>query len=312
MRMARKPKILVVDDQPEIVDLLVSCFEGKGYDLETAYDGETALSRAQDGDIDLVLLDVMMPGKDGFEVCRELKSNDKTRNISVIFVTARGEVEDVTSGFEMGAVDYVSKPFDIPVIVARVNSAVRSKILNDELRERNFLLRDFTYTDEVTGLRNRRFFEERLDEEMEKARRYGAPLTCLALDIDEFESIRAKVGDESAHDVLADVAMVIRSHTRSFDIVAVCEPALFGIVLPQTDASSALAYGMNIRNKIGEQLFLGGPVEPVQVSVTIGAAEFRPESIHSSEEFFRIARRALDIAKDSTNQRMFALADTAV
>lgn len=304
--MARKPRILVVDDQPEIVDLLVSCLEGKGYDLVTAYDGETALTKARRGDIDLILLDVMMPGKDGFEVCRELKADEDTRNIAVIFVTARGEVEDVTSGFELGAVDYVSKPFDVPVIVARVNSAVRSKVLHDELRQRNFLLRDFTYTDETTGLRNSRYFDERLSEEMEKARRYGFPLTCLAIEIDDFDKIIESTGEDAMDDVIADVAMVIRSHTRSFDIVAAQGGQMFAIVLPHTSADEAVAYGANIRNEIGARTFLGGPIKPVQVSVSIGAAAFSPEITHSSEEFFAVATGALEIAKTDSESGIHA------
>ncbi len=305
--MARKPRILVVDDQPEIVDLLLSCLDGKGYDLVTAYDGETALTRARRGDIDLMLLDVMMPGKDGFEVCRELKADEATRNMAVIFVTAKGEVEDVTSGFELGAVDYVSKPFDVPVIVARVNSAVRNKMLNDELRQRNFLLRDFTYTDEITGLRNRRFFEERLGEEMEKARRYGFPLTCLAIEIDNFDEIRKSTDESAAEDVIADVAMVVRSHTRSFDIVAAHGGQTFAIVLPHTGTDDAVAYGTNIRDEINARTFLGGPVKPVQAAISIGAAAFSPEATHSSEDFFAAAIGALEIAKKDTESRIHAV-----
>ena len=145
----------------------------------------------------------MMPGKNGHEVCRELQACESTRNIAVIFVTAKGEVEDITSGFELGAVDYVSKPFDIPVIIARVNAAVRNKVLHDQLRQRNFLLRDLTYTDELTGLRNRRFFEERIEAEIDKARRYGHPLTCLVVKADNYAEIERKMGAESGRDVQA-------------------------------------------------------------------------------------------------------------
>jgi len=294
--MARRPKILIADDEPQIVELLVSCLEGKGYELVSAYDGNEALARARRGDIDLILLDIMMPGKDGHEVCRELQADEATRNIAVIFVTAKGEIEDVTSGFELGAVDYVSKPFDIPVILARVNAAVRNKVLHDQLRQRNFLLRDLTYTDELTGLRNRRFFEERIEEEIEKARRYGHPLACLVIKADNYDEIEAKMGAESGRDVLAEVAMVIRSNTRSFDIVASYNTQLFAIALPHTPIQEALAYGKKIQDELGSCVFLGGPVAPVQVTASIGVAEYSAETVHSGDDLFQAASRALDTA----------------
>jgi len=304
--MTRIPKILVADDDPEICELLVSCLTGKGYELVTACDGDETLERARQGDIDLILLDIMMPGKDGFEVCRELQTDEATRGIAVIFVTAKGEVEDITSGFELGAVDYVSKPFDIPVIVARVNAAVRNKVLHDELRQRNFLLRDFTYTDEVTGLRNRRFFEERLEEEIEKARRYGHPLTCIVIDADNYDVIANKMGTMSAHDVLAEVAMVIRSHTRSFDIVARYDRQLFAVLLPHTPVQDAMAYGQNIRDEIRARAFLGGPVKPIQVSVAIGIAEHSPEDPCSGDDLVGAATRAIETAKSDNGSRIHA------
>ncbi len=306
--MTRRPKILIADDEPQIVDLLVTCLEGHGYELVTASDGDEALERARQGDIDLILLDIMMPGKNGYEVCRELQVDDSTRNTAIIFVTAKDEVEDITSGFELGAVDYVTKPFDIPVILARVNAAVRNKVLCDELRRRNFLLRDFTYTDEITGLRNRRFFEERIEEEIEKARRYGHPLSCLLIKADNYEQIEQSLGTECAHDVLAEVAMVIRSHTRSFDIVASHDIQLFAIVLPHTLIDDGLAYGRKIRDEIRSRAFLGGPVAPVQVSVSIGIAAYCPETIRSGDDMFAAASQALDMAQKNTESHISAYA----
>ena len=308
IEMARMPKILIADDEPQIVELLTSCLEGKGYELVAAHDGNEALARARRGDIDLILLDIMMPGKDGHEVCRELQAEESTRNIAIIFVTAKGEVEDITSGFELGAVDYVSKPFDIPVIIARVNAAVRNKVLHDQLRQRNFLLRDLTYTDELTGLRNRRFFDERIDEEIERAQRYGHPLTCLAIKADNCDEIEHRMGAESGRDVIAEVAMVIRSNTRSFDIVVSYDTHLFAIALPHTSIKEGLAYGKKIQDEIGSRVFLGGPVAPVQVTVSVGVAEYSPETVHSGDDLLDAARRALNSAKRQSAPHICAYA----
>ena len=127
----RKPKILIVDDTPENIQILMATLKDQ-YTIVAAINGEKALKMAvADPRPDLILLDIMMPGMDGYEVCRRLKADEQARHIPIIFVTAKTEVEDETLGFELGAVDYITKPFSIPVVKARVKAHLDLKRLRD-------------------------------------------------------------------------------------------------------------------------------------------------------------------------------------
>ncbi len=127
----RKPKVLIVDDTPENIQVLMETLKDQ-YTIVAAINGEKALKMAMaEPKPDLILLDIMMPGMDGYEVCRRLKADEQVQHIPIIFVTAKTEVEDETLGFELGAVDYITKPFSIPVVKARVKAHLELKILRD-------------------------------------------------------------------------------------------------------------------------------------------------------------------------------------
>ena len=124
--MGNKQTILIVDDVRENVDVLVELL--KEYDLITALDGETAIEIAETEDVDLILLDIMMPKVDGFEVCRYLKKNLKTLHTPIIFLSAKGDYEDIATGFKLGAVDYVTKPFNPSELLSRVNTHLKLRV----------------------------------------------------------------------------------------------------------------------------------------------------------------------------------------
>jgi len=131
VEVGRKPKVLIVDDTPENIQVLMETLKDQ-YTIVAAINGEKALKMAMaEPSPDLVLLDIMMPGMDGYEVCRRLKADEQLQHIPIIFVTAKTEVEDETLGFELGAVDYITKPFSIPVVKARVKAHLELKILRD-------------------------------------------------------------------------------------------------------------------------------------------------------------------------------------
>ena len=131
MEVGRKPKVLIVDDTPENIQVLMETLKDQ-YTIVAAINGEKALKMAMaEPSPDLILLDIMMPGMDGYEVCRRLKAEEQVQHIPIIFVTAKTEVEDETLGFELGAVDYITKPFSIPVVKARVKAHLELKILRD-------------------------------------------------------------------------------------------------------------------------------------------------------------------------------------
>ena len=175
----KRPRILVVDDDPSIVDLLEAFLQNE-YDVSVATNGEQAIKLCRQQSPDLVLLDVMMPGADGYEVCRRLKTDPVTRDIPIIFVTARDEVEEEIKGLEAGAVDFLSKPVHRAIVLARVRTHI-------VLRQQAAKLRAMAMTDILTGVANRRSVEERLDSEWRRCRRNRVPIAVIMIDIDHFK-----------------------------------------------------------------------------------------------------------------------------
>jgi len=300
--MFRVPRVLIVDDEKDEVDILVEAVEDEGYRTAAAYNGQEALDIARKGDVDLVLLDVMMPGKSGYEVCEELKSDDRTRDISVIFVTAKVAVEDVSGGLDLGAHDYITKPYNIPITMARVRAALRAKSLQDRLQQENIELRDLTYTDELTGLRNARYFHERLSEEVQRCTRYDFPLSCLVLEVDEYKEVGNQFGRAPEDDIIGEVGMVLKTNSRSFDVVSRDEDSRFWALLPHTPLDDALSYAEKLRSQIEETLFFY-PSAPSKVSVSIGVSSFSGAELEE-EQLLNGATEALAQAKSSSEKRV--------
>jgi diguanylate cyclase (GGDEF)-like protein len=300
--MFRVPRVLIVDDDKNEVDILVEAVQDEGYRTAAAYNGEEALAVAREGDVDLVLLDVVMPGKNGYEVCKELKSDDRTRDISVIFVTVKGAIQEVSGGLDLGAHDYVTKPYDIPIVMARVRAALRAKNLQDRLRQENIELRDLTYTDELTGLRNSRYFQERLHEEVARAARYGFPLSCLVVEVDEYKEVNRQFGRAPEQDIIAEVGMVLKTNSRSFDIVSRHEGSRFWALLPHTSLEDALSYAENLRSRIEETLFFY-PSAPSKVAISVGVCSSGGDEL-DGEELLNGATEALAEAKGKGEKRI--------
>ncbi len=300
--MFRVPRVLIVDDEKDEVDILVEAVQDEGYRTVAAYNGEEALAIARQGDVDLVLLDVVMPRKNGYEVCKELKSDDRTRDISVVFVTVKGAVEEVSGGLDLGAHDYVTKPYDIPIVMARVRAALRAKSLQDRLRQENVQLRDLTYTDELTGLRNSRYFHERLNEEVARAARYGFPLSCLVIEVDGYEELNQEFGRAPEQDIIAEVGMVLKTNSRSFDIVSREDGGRFWALLPHTSLDDALSYAEKVRSQVAETLFFY-PSAPSKVTISIGVCSSGADEA-DGEQLLNGAMDALDEARRTSDKRI--------
>ena len=300
--MFQVPRILIVDDEKDEVDILVELVESEGYRAAAAYGGDEALSIARKGDVDLILLDVVMPGKNGYEVCEELKSDDRTRHVPVIFVTVKGAVTEVTGGLDLGAHDYITKPYDIPVVMARTRAALRAKKLQDRLRMENIELRDQTYTDELTGLRNTRYFYERLDEETDRSTRYAYPLSCVMIEMDEFKEVDDLLGSAREEDIIGEVGMILKTCSRSFDTIVRHEDAQFWALLPHTSLEDALSYAENVRSQIEETLF-AYPSAPSKVSIHIGVCSFSGDRL-DGEDLLKGASEALAEAGSNPEKRV--------
>ena len=210
------PRILVVDNDEMSVELLVALLADDYPLISTAADGFEALAKVEPERPDLVLLDIMMPDLDGFEVCRRIKANPATVHIRVLMVTALNAVDDLVRGFEAGANDFITKPINAPALWARVYEQLRQKQDYERVREQALV-------DPLTGAFNRRYFDAHAPR---LAARY--PVAVLMIDVDNLKQINDARGHAIGDHVLRQVAYRVASALRPSDLVARLGADFFG------------------------------------------------------------------------------------
>lgn len=286
-----RPKLLVVDDQPVNIRLLHGMFRDE-FEVLMATDGAQALQVCREQAPDLVLLDVVMPGLDGHEVCRRLKADGATREIPVIFITGHHDVDDEVKGFELGAVDFISKPINPVITQARVRNHIALKIQSD-------LLRSIAMLDGLTGVANRRKFDEALDIDWRQCQRDEKPLSLCLVDVDCFKRYNDRYGHQAGDLCLRAVAQALkRALLRPYDSVARYGGEEFVCLLPDVDAAGA----MDVAERLLAQVralqieHLDNDRRGV-VTVSIGVATARPSEGRSAEALLAAADRSLYDAK---------------
>ena len=260
--LPRKNKILVVDDVAVNVQLLTTYLTSVGYDVCTARDGQEALDKVSETQPDLILLDVMMPKLNGFEVCERLKSDPMTKIIPVIMVTALNEIEDKIKATEAGADDFVSKPFNKLELLTRVKSLLRIKQLHDELRAKvreleqaRERLRQLAITDGLTGLYNHRYLKEHLEQELLRANRHQSRVSVVMLDIDHFKKFNDTFGHPAGDTILRTMARLLRDNIRKIDIAARYGGEEFFLVLIETNKNAAAQAAEKVRRLVEAHQF---------------------------------------------------------
>ncbi|GAC1415883.1 MAG: diguanylate cyclase [Candidatus Velthaea sp.] len=237
--------ILVVDDEPSNVEVLADVLE-PDYEVVFATNGAQALSLADTVKPDLILLDVMMPGMDGFEVFRRLKEHAPTADIPVIFLTGLTDSKSETRGLELGAADFVTKPFTAAVVRARVRNNIEFKRARDQITH-------LAMTDGLTGVANRRRFDMVLDLEYKRLARTGVFLSLILLDIDYFKAFNDTYGHVAGDDCVRKVAGALSaSVSRPADLAARYGGDEFACILPDTDLHGATTIAEHVQFRIGE------------------------------------------------------------
>lgn len=298
-------RVCVVEDCPDTAEVLSEGLRLNGYRVESVRTGAEALAVCRRGDIDLVLLDVVLPDIDGYAVCQQLKSDPRTSDIVVIFATAKESRDDIVHGFNVGAVDYITKPYNLPMVMIRVDAAMRMHELQNKLRAQDEVLVDTAYTDTLTGLRNRRYLLERLQEEVEKAHRYNYPVSCLVFDLDEVTPLDDELGPAPLDDLLTEIGLAIRNYSRTYDILARYDGTVFAAVLPHTPLDQAVVYADKIMKEMDSTTF-ADPCFPTQAKLSVGIACCRNGSAHGAEYVLGEAMRGLLQAKSNPRDRMAA------
>jgi len=264
------PRLLLVDDHAVHLHALFEMFRDH-YEVFVATHGQQALELAASQLPDLVLADIVMPEISGLELCRRLKADAQTRDIPVIFLTSRDSPEEEQVGLEAGAVDFITKPFNPALVLARVRTHVQLKVQADRLRE-------LASVDGLTGIANRRRFDERLEHCWRSCRRAGIPMSLLMIDIDHFKRYNDHEGHPAGDDVLRKVATVLQgSLRRSLDLVARYGGEEFACLLPGCGTTEAMQIADYLSHAV-RKLQLPHPDSPTAalVTVSIGVASCTP------------------------------------
>ncbi len=355
--------VLVVDDTPANLSLLSNLLR-EHYRVKVANSGVRALELASAAPPDMVLLDVMMPEMDGYEVCRRLKAAEATRRVPVIFLTARNEAEDEELGFAVGAVDFIHKPISPPIVLARIRTHLQVKAWQEFLQDQNAWLkeeverrlaeviqlderaqqllkqseqlatarealdqanremaleieqrklleeelRELATTDSLTGLFVRRQLFDLGGKEIDRARRNGAPLSLMILDIDHFKAINDTHGHAIGDEVLKSFSGNFRDSLRNGDIACRFGGEEFVAILPETDTRHAMDVAQRLRQSVESAISSVGGAE-VQDTISVGLAELRAGDT-SITQLINRADGALYMAKTSGRNRVVAAPET--
>lgn len=298
MQTQRQPRLLVVDDQPINIQTLYQTFS-EDHQVLMATSGAAAMKVCESKQPDLILLDVMMPDMDGYELCRRLKLDAQLRDIPVVFVTARHDEAAEALALDVGAVDFISKPINTRIVRARVKTHLALKSQRD-------LLQSLAYIDGLTAVFNRRFFDERLAMEWSRSTRNGSPISVILLDVDHFKLYNDCYGHIEGDACLRTVARRLKEHVRRpADLLARYGGEEFGCILPETDLQGAMQLAAQLQHAVFEQQIphADSPVTAF-VTVSLGVASTQgPRDEGNPAELLALADTMLYRSKSDGRNR---------
>jgi diguanylate cyclase (GGDEF)-like protein len=300
----RQGRILVVDDNRDNAEIIATRLRYRGYSIEEAGTGQLALDSVHRSPPDLLLLDIMLPDIDGFEISRRIKGDPTLPFIPIILVTARDQTEDKVLGFDAGADDYLTKPINFSELEARVRAMLRIKRLQDELEEKNRELQRISISDGLTGLYNHRHIHGLLHEEFERASRTGAPLTVAMLDLDHFKLVNDTYGHQAGDRVLQQIAELLRQSARDIDRLGRYGGEEFIALLPSTDSEGGAIFVERVRTAVERHAFTIDGERPLRMTVSAGVATYPNDRILNTEMLVRSADEALYAAKARGRNRV--------
>lgn len=295
-----KHTILAVDDSPENLDLIKHILSPY-YTVKIAPTGELALHIARTFQPDLVLLDIMLHDTNGYDVCHQLKSEDLTRNIPVIFLTAKTSEADEIEGFKIGGCDYITKPFSPSIMLARIKTHIQLKMKTD-------LLEKMASLDGLTEIPNRRAFDIALERQFNQAQRTNTPLSLLIMDIDYFKKYNDHYGHPMGDECLRRVAKALVATTqRPEDLVARIGGEEFAVLLPNTDTNGASLRASHYRTVV-ENLKIQHLLNPPShyVTVSIGVGTVFPNSKSSKSHLLQTTDDALYQSKRQGRNQIYS------
>lgn len=320
-------KILIVDDVPKNIQVAANILQSSGYQMAFAQDGPTALAQIETHRFDLILLDIMMPQMDGYEVCRTIRDNPSNQDIPIIFLTAKDDADSIVKGFELGAMDYLTKPFNGAELRARVRIHLElyqskkmiletNERLNKEIVERIKVEKELERSkeeyhrlsihDSLTGLYNTRYLYEAMETLITESRRKEKPFSLIFMDIDNFKKVVDTHGHLNGSRALAEVAETIRGCITPPAYGVAYGGDEFVIVLPGVDHAQAMEKAHKIRSRMLDSVYLADIGTGVRLQASFGVSTY-PNQASDITDILAKADQAMFHVK---NQGKNAVGDT--
>lgn len=293
-----RPVILIIDDSPDVHRLLHARLRREDVELASAHSGEEGFQKASNDPPEIILLDLDMPGMDGFEVLRALKDEPRTVQVPVIVLSGLTESTDKVTAFDLGAVDYIIKPFDVMELRVRVRSALKQASLLKMLAER-------AHIDGLTGLYNRQAFDENWAKCISSNNRHGTPLSLALFDLDHFKSLNDTFGHPAGDNALRVFARTMARECRASDIACRYGGEEFALIMPETTPDEAKV----VCERIGTHLrAIHWPNHPERtVTVSVGVAGAGTVGGLALQPWIEAADKALYASKTGGRDRVSAV-----
>ncbi|MGD8243126.1 MAG: response regulator [Desulfobacterales bacterium] len=304
-------RILIVEDDPKDLKLLQSHLNSSEYTTDFVRNGSDAIEAISRQHFDLILLDILLPGMDGFEICRRIKQMDDARDTQVVLITCLNDMENKIRGVELGADDYLIKPIEPRELQARVKVLLKKKAYLDSLHAHYEKALNSALLDGLTGIYNHAYLKRFLDLEIKRSQRQGHSTSLLMIDLDNFKQINDNLGHMAGDAILREVARRVKASIREIDVAARYGGEEFAVVLPYGDSKALRKVGERIRRLIEDQPFLvPGREDDQRVTVSVGGAVY-PTDAATVEALIDTADRMLYQAKREGKNRVVIFATAA-
>ncbi len=301
------PTVLIIDDAISSRKEIKRILEEAGvftrfFEAENGGAGLQVLSEVGEG-IDVVICDRIMPRMDGHKFLETVRRDASISHVPVVMLSEETKLKDIVKAFELGAYDFVSKPILPPILCARLKAILHTKQLQDQLKLQKQMMEKIATTDPLAQIPNVRFFQRRLEDEVNRTFRYKSPVNLVMIDIDHFKQINDTYGHPRGDTVIKELAANLQGAMRNVDLVARYGGEEFVVLLPQTDREGAALVAERVRERAEEHHFSGLP-EDVRVTISVGVAHYDGQSEMKSQDLVDAADQALYEAKKKGRNRV--------